>query len=128
LRLLLDTHVLVWWLTDAPNLPAVMRPLIRAHENEVFVSAASCWEIAIKVRLGKWSEAKGLVPGITDVLARARLTPLPVTVSHAERAGLLEVAHNDPFDRVLAAQALEEGLVLASVDPIFRKIAGLTVV
>jgi PIN domain nuclease of toxin-antitoxin system len=127
-RLLLDTHVLVWWLTDSPDLPAAMHPLIKARQNEVFVSAASCWEIAIKVRSGKWSEAAGLVPGIRGVLARARLIPLAVTVSHAERAGLLEVAHKDPFDRLLAAQALEEKLALASVDPVFRQVAGLTLV
>ena len=98
-----------------------MRPLIAARGNEVFVSAASCWEIAIKVRSGKWSEASGLVPGIADVLNRAGFKALPVTVVHAERAGLLEFAHNDPFDRLLAAQALEEGLVLASVDPVFGR-------
>ena len=105
MRLLLDTHILVWWLTDAPSLPARIRPLIVSHDNIVFVSAASCWEVAIKVRSGKWSEAAGLVPGIRDVLTRARLTPLAVTVSHAERAGLLGTAHKDPFDRLLAAQA-----------------------
>jgi PIN domain nuclease of toxin-antitoxin system len=105
-----------------------MRPLIKARQNDVFVSAASCWEIAIKVRSGKWTEASGLVPGIAGVLTRARLNPLPVTVQHAERAGLLNLAHNDPFDRLLAAQALEEGLVMASIDPVFRQIAGLTVV
>jgi PIN domain nuclease of toxin-antitoxin system len=125
LRLLLDTHVLVWWLTDAPDLPSSMRGLIASRENTVFVSAASCWEIAIKVRSGKWSEAAGLVPGMTDVLARAGLTPLAVTVSQAERAGLLDAAHKDPFDRLLAAQALEEGLTLVSVDPVFRQIDGL---
>ena len=125
---MLDTHVLVWWLTDAPDLPARMRPLIKARENNVFVSAASCWEIAIKVRSGKWSEASGLVPGIAGVLSKARFMPLPVTVQHAERAGLLDLDHNDPFDRLLAAQASEEGLVMASVDPVFRHIAGLAVV
>jgi PIN domain nuclease of toxin-antitoxin system len=92
------------------------------------VSAASCWEIAIKVRSGKWSEAAGLVPGFADVLDRARLTPLAVTISHAERAGLLNIAHRDPFDRLLAAQALEEDLVLASIGSVFQKIDGLTVV
>jgi PIN domain nuclease of toxin-antitoxin system len=125
---LLDTHVLVWWLTDAPSLPTRLRPLIASRENEVFVSAASCWEIAIKVRSGKWSEAAGLVPGIKNVLDTARFTPLAVSVSHAERAGLLEMSHKDPFDRLLAAQALEEGLVIASVDPVFSQIDGLTIV
>jgi PIN domain nuclease of toxin-antitoxin system len=128
LRLLLDTNVLVWWLTDSPSLPESVRPLITSRETTVFVSAASCWEIAIKVRSGKWSEAAGLVPGMADVLARAKLTPLAVTVSHAERAGLLGTDHKDPFDRLLAAQALEENLVLASVDPVFHRIDGLTVV
>jgi PIN domain nuclease of toxin-antitoxin system len=71
-------------------------------------------------------EASGLVPGFADVLNRAKLTPLPVTVQHAERAGLLAVAHNDPFDRLLAAQALEEGLALASVDRAFQQFDGLT--
>ena len=124
---MLDTHVLVWWLTDAADLPANMRALIKARENNVFVSAASCWEIAINVRSGKWSEASGLVPGIADVLIKAKLVPLAVTVQHAERAGLLDPAHIDPFDRLLAAQALEEGLVMATIDPVFRHVAGLTV-
>ena len=128
MRLLLDTHVLVWWLTDAADLSTDMRALIKARENTVFVSAASCWEIAIKVRSGKWTEAAGLVPGIADVLSKAKLMPLAVTVQHAERAGLLDFAHKDPFDRLLAAQALEENLTLVSVDPVFRQIVGLTVV
>jgi PIN domain nuclease of toxin-antitoxin system len=68
-----------------------------------------------------------LVPGIADVLARARLSPLAVTVSHAERAGLLDLKHKAPFDRLLAAQALEEGLAIASFDPVFRQVEGLTV-
>lgn len=105
-----------------------MRPLIKDRLNTIFVSAASCWEIAIKVRSGKWSEAAGLVPGIADVLSRARLAPLAVTVQRAERAGLLDIAHKDPFDRLLAAQALDEGLVVASIDPVFRQIAGPAVV
>ena len=114
MRLLLDTHVLVWWLTDAADLSADMA-LIKARENTVFVSAASCWEIAIKVRSGKWTEAAGLVPGIADVLSKAKLMPLAVTVQHTERAGLLDFAHKDPFDRLLAAQALEENLTMAIV-------------
>lgn len=126
MRLLLDTHIIVWWLTDDPDLPAHMRDLIRPRANEVYVSAASCWEIAIKVRAGKWPEAARLVPNIAGVLARANLAPLSVTVAHAERAALLAIAHKDPFDRLLAAQALEEGLVLLSLDPAFRSIDGLT--
>jgi PIN domain nuclease of toxin-antitoxin system len=70
-RLLLDTHVLVWWLTDAPELPNHMRDLIKSGENDVSVSVASVWEIAIKVRAGKWPEAAGLVPGMADLLSEA---------------------------------------------------------
>jgi PIN domain nuclease of toxin-antitoxin system len=110
--------------------PEPIRKLPPADKNPSergFRECASCWEIAIKVRSGKWSEAEGLVPGIADVLTRARLTPLPVTVPHAEHAGLLDFAHNDPFDRLLAAQALDEGLLLLSVDPVFRRVQGLSV-
>ena len=128
MRLLLDTHVLAWWLKDSPQLPTQHRELIKSLDNEVLVSAASCWEIAIKVRAGKWPEAAGLVPGLASALKSTCLTMLPISAEHAERAGLLAIAHKDPFDRLLAAQALEENLALASVDPVFRGVAGLVVV
>ena len=128
MRVLLDTHVLAWWLKDAPQLSSQHRDLIKSLDNEVLVSAVSCWEIAIKVRAGKWPEAAGLVPGLTVALAAMSLTLLPISPSHAERAGLLAHAHKDPFDRLLAAQALEDGLTLATVDPVFRTIAGIAVV
>lgn len=127
MRILLDTHVLAWWLKDAPQLPSKHRDLIKSLDNEVLVSAASCWEIAIKVRAGKWPEAAGLVPGLAKVLAATSMTLLPISAAHAERAGLLAHAHKDPFDRLLAAQALEDGLTLATIDPVFRTVAGLAV-
>lgn len=105
-----------------------MRSLIKPRENEVYVSAASCWEIGIKVRAGRWPEADHLVPGIVDHLAQARLLVLPITAPHAEKAALLEIAHKDPFDRLLAAQALTEELTLVSIDPVFAGVAGLIVV
>ncbi len=128
MRLLLDTHVLAWWLKDAPQLPERHRNLIKSLDNDVFVSAASCWEIAIKVRAGKWPEAAGLVPGLALALRATSMTLLPITLAHAERAGLLEHTHKDPFDRLLAAQALEESLVIATIDPVFRSVPGVSVV
>ena len=128
MRLLLDTHVVVWWLAGATQLPAHMGSLIKPKENEVYVSAASCWEIGIKVRAGRWPEADHMVLGIVDHLAKARLIVLSITAAHAERAALLEIAHKDPFDRLLAAQAMAEELTLVSIDPVFAGVAGLAVV
>ncbi len=128
MRLLLDTHVLAWWPKDAPQLAAQHRDLIKALENEVLVSAVSCWEIAIKVRTGKWPKAAGLVPGLANALTATSMTLLPISGAHAERAGLLPHTHKDPFDRLLAAQALEDDLTLATVDPVFRTIPGLSIV
>ena len=127
MRLLLDTHVLVWWLTDAAELPAHMRDLITTADNDVFVSAVSCWEIAVKVRAGKWPEAAGLVPGLVSVLGEAQFSGLPISIAHAEAAGLLDIAHKDPFDRLLAVQAITENLTFLSVDPVFRQVVGLKV-
>ena len=127
MRLLLDTHVVIWWLTDASQLPPAYNDLLRDTTHVVHVSAASCWEIGIKVRAGKWPEAAAFVPGLPAKLAIAKLLVLSVTGVHAERAALLDIAHKDPFDRLLAAQALEEGLTLVSVDPVFKRVAGLTV-
>ena len=79
------------------------------------------------MRAGKWPEAAALVPGIGGILAAAKLMPLSVTVEHAERAAMLPIAHKDPFDRLLAAQALEENLVLVSVDGAFLTVSGLSI-
>jgi PIN domain nuclease of toxin-antitoxin system len=127
LRLLLDTHVLVWWLTDAAELPGHMRELITTADNDVFVSAVSCWEIAVKVRAGKWPEASGLVPGFAEIVSAAQFSSLPVTIVHAEAAGLLDIPHKDPFDRMLAVQAMHENMKLLSVDAVFQQIVGLDV-
>ncbi|MFZ5478819.1 MAG: type II toxin-antitoxin system VapC family toxin [Myxococcota bacterium] len=119
MRLLLDTHALLWWLAGDEQMSPRAREAIGDPGAEVYVSAASAWEIATKVRIGKLPGAASLVPGIAAVLASQRFTGLPVAVDHAERAGSLAVDHRDPFDRVLVAQALSEDLTLVSNERLF---------
>jgi PIN domain nuclease of toxin-antitoxin system len=115
-RLLLDTHIALWALVDSPRLPAKARLLILAPDNEVVVSAASVWEIAIKHGLAKknmpvsGAEAKSW-------FTRAGYTLLPVTADHAALVEELPPHHADPFDRILVAQALDEPLRLVTHDP-----------
>jgi PIN domain nuclease of toxin-antitoxin system len=117
-RLLLDTHALLWWATVDPGLSRKAKKAIANDANEVFVSAASAWEIATKVRLGKleWPVAVGSVNAY--VLSQG-LRPLPVSLEHAERAGQLRIAHRDPFDRMLIAQAQTEDMWLVSNEDAF---------
>jgi len=116
MRLLLDTHTLLWWAFDAPELSRRARGLLLDRANEVFVSAASVWEIATKHRLGGLPEASVLVQDMPCWFARAGLLELPITVAHAQRAGALAAPHRDPFDRMLAAQSLVEDLPIVGRD------------
>jgi PIN domain nuclease of toxin-antitoxin system len=111
MRLLLDTHVLLWWLADDPALSRQARGLI-ANEPEVFASAASAWEIAIKRALGKL-EAPEALPAALDAGGIRRL---PIEFEHAAVAGALPRHHDDPFDRMLVAQSQCEGLTLLTSD------------
>ncbi|NBM21284.1 type II toxin-antitoxin system VapC family toxin [Streptomyces sp. GC420] len=111
MRLLLDTHVVLWWLDDSPELSADVKDLLDT-ESDVFLSAISPWEIALKSSLGK-------LPGPEDIAERVRdtqFTPLPITAAHGVRAGRLPLHHRDPFDRILIAQAQAEGLTLVTRD------------
>ncbi|WP_415951688.1 type II toxin-antitoxin system VapC family toxin [Streptomyces sp. KLOTTS4A1] len=111
MRLLLDTHVFLWWLGDSPELADDIKDLLDS-EPAVYVSAVSPWEIAIKQELGK-------VEGPADLAERARdgqFTGLPVTAGHGVRAGRLPHHHRDPFDRLLVAQAQIEGMTLVTRD------------
>jgi PIN domain nuclease of toxin-antitoxin system len=113
LKLLLDTHALVWWDNDV--LPARVVKRIR-EADEVYVSAATAWEIAIKSALGKIA-AKG---SISQALGDYGFIELPITVEHAEAVRALPPHHRDPFDRMLVAQARVEALTLVSRDPALR--------
>lgn len=119
MKFLLDTHALIWWLVNSPRLSAAARAVIANPDNEIFVSAASAWEVATKVRLGKWQEAEGLTGVFGKVTDANGFTPLALTAQHAIYSGSLNVAHADPFDRMLAAQAELESLSLITVDPAF---------
>jgi PIN domain nuclease of toxin-antitoxin system len=118
LKLLLDTHALLWWLADDPRLSAPARTAV-AGAGAVFVSAISAYEIAQKHRLGKLHLADGLLDDLDAVLAAEAFEALPVAVVHATLAGRLVHTHRDPFDRLLIAQGLLEQLTLVSNDGIF---------
>lgn len=119
MRVLLDTHIFFWWMKQDPRLPLQHRALIEDDDNSVFISAVTGWEIAIKVKLGKWPEAALLLPDLTSKIEAAGFALLPLTLSQAERAGSLDLVHRDPFDRMLAAQAIDLDLMLATIDPAF---------
>ena len=112
MSLLLDTHVLLWWLGDDERLPTRMREAVADGENEVLVSAASAWEVSIKAALGKLTVPEGL----RAELREQGFTELPVTVEDGLAAGALPRHHDDPFDRMLIAQAARRGLQLLTVD------------
>ncbi len=116
MKLLLDTHVLFWWLIEPNRLSGTAFAVIEADDSEVFVSIASCWEMAIKVGLGKWPEAALLLDTFDTELQKAEFMLLPIGTVHARTAGLLQSPHRDPFDRLLAAQAQIEGLTLVTAD------------
>lgn len=119
LKILLDTHALVWWWTDNPRLPALARAAIAAPGNTIYASAASAWEIATKHRIGKWPEVGQIADQFDSLLRRSRFVALPITAGHARLAGALEGTHRDPFDRVLIAQARQENLTIISGDAVF---------
>ena len=119
MRLLLDTHTLLWWLSEDSSLLALARKLIANKNHDVLVSAASAWEIATRVRLGKLPIDVDLAHDFTAYLARERFETLAVSAEHGIRAGLLPGPHKDPFDRMLIAQALAENLAIVSNDVVF---------
>ena len=119
MRVLLDTHVLLWWLFDDLELSASARALIADPGNAVLVSSASAWEIAIKHRHGKLPEAKEAVENLPRLLREARIESLPINVEHALAAGALPGPHRDPFDRMLIAQSRIENLTVLTADPVF---------
>ena len=119
MRLLLDTHTLLWWLDGDRRLSRRARAAIGDDGNTVFVSAASAWELATKARLGKLPGAVDVATDVAGCLTRQGFLELPITVLHAQRAGSLRIDHRDPFDRMLIAQAQMEDLPIVTNEGLF---------
>jgi PIN domain nuclease of toxin-antitoxin system len=121
LRALLDTHALLWWLSDDPALTRAARKIIAETRNILIVSVASAWEIAIKVRLGKLPPATDLAVDFSGLIEREGFQLLAISAEHGIRAGLLPGPHKDPFDRMLIAQAQAENIPIISNEISFEK-------
>jgi len=119
MRGLLDTHALLWWLDGDERLSLPAREFIGDESNGIMVSAASAWEIAIKVRLGKLPGAVEVAARLAACLHQQGFAPLAIRLDHALRAGSLPDIHRDPFDRMLIAQAQVENLLLLSNEAVF---------
>ena len=118
MRLLLDTHALIWWLAADQAIPPSARNAIADPANDIFVSAASAWEIATKHRIGKLPEAGLLAADVAGFASEQGFIELPVTIRHGQLAGSLPGIHKDPFDRILVAQAILAEMHLVSRDEI----------
>ena len=116
MKILLDTHTLLWAAFDEDSLSPRARRILQSPRNEIIVSAASAWEVATKYRLGKLDFAQDLAENFVSEVTSAGYQLLPITPEHAQRAGLLPGNHKDPFDRMLAAQAIHENMPLLSND------------
>jgi PIN domain nuclease of toxin-antitoxin system len=117
-KLLLDTHVWLWWNTEPERLSATARRQIADAANDVFLSSASVWEMAIKRTLGKLSLPEPVAAYVTRRLATDDIRSLSVTIDHAAAVETLEMLHRDPFDRLLIIQARHEGLRLLTADDV----------
>ena len=116
MTVLLDTHVLIWAVLSRAKLTPTATELIADPTNTVLVSAASAWELATKVRLGKFPEAEPFENRFLDAISEAGYTLLPIEADAALRAGRLVANHGDPFDRMIAAQALSLDIPVISAD------------
>jgi len=126
-KLLLDTHTLLWFVdaSTQDHIPAGAQALIANTENELLVSAVTPWELSLKHWLGKLPEAGVVLAAWPQVIQRLRATVLPVTDTHGILGGQLDWAHQDPFDRMLAAQAILEDATLVSADTVFDAAPGV---
>lgn len=117
--LLLDTCAIYWWHVGSPHLSGKAQSAISRQGVTLFVSAASAWEMVTKWRSGKQPEFGAVASNFTAMLAAQGFRELPISVDHAVRAANLPRHHNDPFDRIIIAQALLEGLAIVTVDSVF---------
>lgn len=116
MKLLLDTHAYIWWTSDLDRLSLKARKAINARASRIYVSAVSAYEMTYKHRAGKLPRVSKLIPRITEDLADRGFLALPVSIEHGRRAGELASDHGDPFDRLLAAQAIVEDMAIVSND------------
>lgn len=123
MKLLLDTHTLIWWLAGDDALSQRARDAISDENNSISVSAASAMEVATKFRIGKLPGAELLAQDFEAIIAAQGFAELPISVSHARLAGEINIAHKDPFDRFLIAQSQAEGMVLVSNESLFDSFA-----
>lgn len=121
MKILLDTHAFLWALVEPNKLSPKTRQLFEEDSTDVFVSAASAWEIATKIRLGKLSDVKGVVADYAEALHGLQAMQLDTTSDHARKAESWKVEHRDPSDRMLAAQSALEKLALVSCDPAMKQ-------
>ncbi|MGO8736265.1 MAG: type II toxin-antitoxin system VapC family toxin [Terriglobia bacterium] len=120
MRLLIDTHALLWWLSDDQSLSVAARKAMAETSNVLLVSAASAWEIATKVRLGRLPGAEELAADFQGFMLREGFTTLDITADHGIRAGLLPGPHKDPFDRMLISQAQAENVPIVTNERSFE--------
>lgn len=116
MKYLLDTHALLWWLNDHERLSSNAREIIADPENDIYVSAASAWEIATKFARGRLPGASVILPDFAGVIEQERFLELPINSAHMVRSAMLPSEHRDPFDRILAAQSILENMALISID------------
>lgn len=121
MRLLLDTHTLLWWVADDRRLSARARAAIGDRKAECLFSLASCWEMAIKISLGKLTLAAPVERFLPEQLAINQVTLHPIEFAHTARVARLPFHHRDPFDRLMVAQALHDDLTVVSADRVFRR-------
>ena len=118
-NILLDTHSFIWWIEDSPRLSTLAKKIVENLDNNCFFSLASCWELAIKSSMGRIKLTLPIRDFIPQHLAANDFKQLSISFRHVARVGSLDFHHRDPFDRLLAAQALEEKMLILSMDTIF---------
>ena len=117
MKLLLDTQAAVWWWLADARLPKAACDALADPANAIFVSAASAWEFATRLRIGKWQSVADIVANLPRYLEESDFIELPIRADHARMAGIMDNPHRDPFDRMIVAQARIEDMIVVSGDP-----------
>ena len=122
MRLLIDTHILIWWTSNLSQLPTTVQDSLADGSNEIFVSAVSAWEIALKVRLGKLHFDANFLADFDANVRGLSFHPIDVNSAQMIAGAQIQSPHKDPFDRMLAGQALVEQMAIVTADPAFRSL------